>query len=287
MKNDVFSIIRQQYSDMSKGHKRIADYFLDNYQKASFMTAAALGQTVGVSESTVVRFATELGYNGYPDFQEHLREIMKSRLTSVERIEVASRQLADDDICSRIMNMDIDRIRMTIENVDRDAFNGAVNAVTSARKIYITASRSATAVAEFLRYYLNIIFEDVVLIHDLGTSDLLEHLFHVDINDVVIGISFPRYSRQTNVAMKYAAEAGATTIALTDSLSSPIAQSAAYTLTAGSDMVSFADSLVAPLSLINALIVAVSLKKEKEINRNFEKLERLWDEYDVYEKNEK
>ncbi len=183
--------------------------------------------------------------------------------------------------------MDIDRIRMTIENVDRDAFNGSVNSITSARKIYITASRSATAVAEFLRYYFNIIFEDVVLIHDLGTSDLLEHLFHVDKNDVVIGISFPRYSRQTNVAMKYAAEAGATTIALTDSLSSPIAQSASFTLTAGSDMVSFADSLVAPLSLINALIVAVSLKKEKEINRNFEKLERLWDEYDVYEKNEK
>lgn len=287
MKNDVFNIIKSTYDEMSKGHKRIADYLLENYQKASFMTASALGQIVGVSESTVVRFATELGYDGYPGFQENLKEVMKSRLTSVERIEVANMQLANDDVCEKIMNLDIERIRATIENGDREAFAGSVNAIISAKKIYIVASRSATALAGFLKYYFNIIFEDVTLLNDLGTSDLLQQLFRVDDNDVVIGISFPRYSKQTTIALNYASDAGATTIAITDSVLSPVAEKANHVMTAGSDMVSFADSLVAPLSLINALIVAVSLKKEKEINKNFETLERLWDEFDVYEKSDK
>ncbi len=287
MKNDVFNIIKSGYNDMSKGHKRIADYLLENYQKASFMTASALGHTVGVSESTVVRFATELGFDGYPGFQENLKEVMKSRLTSVERIEVANMQLANDDVCEKIMNLDIERIRATIENGDREAFAGAVNAIISAKKIYIVASRSATALASFLKYYFNFIFEDVTLLHDLGTSDLLQQLFRVDEHDVVIGISFPRYSKQTTIALNYASDAGATTIAITDSVLSPVAEKADHVLTAGSDMVSFADSLVAPLSLTNALIVAVSLKKEKEINKNFETLERLWDEFDVYEKSDK
>lgn len=272
---------------MSKGHKRIADYLLEHYQRASFMTASALGNMVGVSESTVVRFATELGYDGYPGFQDNLREVMKSRLTSVERIEVANMQLANDDVCEKIMNLDIERIRATIENGDREAFAGSVNAIISAKKIYIVASRSATALASFLKYYFNIIFEDVTLLNDLGTSDLLQQLFRVDEHDVVIGISFPRYSKQTTIALNYASDAGATTIAITDSVLSPVAEKANHVMTAGSDMVSFADSLVAPLSLINALIVAVSLKKEKEINKNFETLERLWDEFDVYEKSDK
>lgn len=286
MNNDVFAVIRDSYENMSKGHRKIADYILANYQKASFMTALALGQASGVSESTVVRFAMELGFEGYPDLQENLHAVMKTKLTSVQRIELASSQMENSDIYEKVMSLDIERIHDTLENGDRDAFNGAVEAIISARKIYIVASRSATALAEFLGYYFSIMFEDVKLLKDLGTSDLLQQLFRVDEHDIVVGISFPRYSKQTTIAMNYASESGATVVAITDSKSSPIAEKAAHVMTAGSDMVSFADSLVAPLSLINALIVAVSLKKEKEINRNFETLEHLWDEYDVYTKSD-
>ncbi len=287
MKNDFFTVLNSRYDKMSKGQKRIADYLFTNYQQASFMTASSLGHTVGVSESTVVRFATEFGFDGYPDFQDNLREIMKMRLTSVERIEVANRQMGNDDVYEKVLSFDIERIRATIENGNREAFAGAVDAIVSARKIYIVASRSAAALAEFLKYYFSIIFEDVKLLNNLGTSDLLQQLFRIDERDLVIGISFPRYSKQTTIAMNYAYDSHASVIAITDSILSPIAEHASHVLLAGSDMVSFVDSLVAPLSLINALIVAVSLKKEKEINRNFETLERLWDEYDVYEKSDK
>ncbi len=287
MKNDFFNILNSRYNKMSKGQKRIADYLLANYQQASFMTASALGQTVGVSESTVVRFATEFGFDGYPDFQDNLREMMKMRLTSVERIEVANRQMGNNDVYDKVLSLDIERIRATIENGNREAFAGAVDAIISARKIYIVASRSAAALAEFLKYYFSIIFEDVKLLNNLGTSDLLQQLFRIDEKDLVIGISFPRYSKQTTLAMNYAFDSHASVIAITDSMLSPIAEHASHVLLAGSDMVSFVDSLVAPLSLINALIVAVSLKKEEEINRNFETLERLWDEFDVYEKSDK
>ena len=287
MKNDFFNILNSRYDKMSKGQKRIADYLLANYQQASFMTASALGQTVGVSESTVVRFATEFGFDGYPDFQDNLREMMKMRLTSVERIEVANRQMGNNDVYEKVLSLDIERIRATIENGNREAFAGAVDAIISARKIYIVASRSAAALAEFLKYYFSIIFEDVKLLNNLATSDLLQQLFRIDEKDLVIGISFPRYSKQTTIAMNHASDSHASVIAITDSMLSPIAQHASHVLLAGSDMVSFVDSLVAPLSLINALIVAVSLKKEEEINRNLETLERLWDEFDVYEKSDK
>lgn len=284
---DVFSLIRAEYDNMSKGHRKIADYILENYQKASFMTALLLGQTTGVSESTVVRFAMELGFSGYPDFQDNLRSVMKSKLTSVERIELASSQMDKNDVYDKVMSLDIERIRETKENGDRVAFAGAVDAILKARKIYIVASRSAAALAEFLRYYFSIIFDDVLLLKNHGTSELLQRLYKIDERDVVIGISFPRYSKQTTIAMNYASEAGATLIAITDSKQSPIAEKATHVMTAGSGMVSFADSLAAPLSLINALIAAVSLEKESDINSNFEALECLWDEYDVYEKTDK
>ena len=284
---DVFALIRTEYDNMSKGHRKIADYILENYQKASFMTALLLGQTTGVSESTVVRFAMELGFSGYPDFQDNLRSVMKSKLTSVERIELASSQMDKNDVYDKLMSLDIERIRETKENGDRVAFAGAVDAILKARKIYIVASRSAAALAEFLRYYFSIIFDDVLLLKNHGTSELLQRLYKIDERDVVIGISFPRYSKQTTIAMNYASEAGATLIAITDSKQSPIAEKATHVMTAGSGMVSFADSLAAPLSLINALIAAVSLEKESDINSNFETLERLWDEYDVYEKTDK
>lgn len=281
---DVFAAIRNNYGSMSKGHRKIAEYILDNYQKASYMTALSLGQSVGVSESTVVRFAMELGFDGYPDFQETLRTAMKAKLTSVQRIELASSQMDKNDVYEKVMSLDIELIRETMENGDRDAFAGAVDAILRARRIYIIASRSASPIAEFLRYYFSIIFDDVRLLNNIGTSDLLQRLFRVSENDVVIGISFPRYSKQTTIAMEYASGNGATVIAVTDSMQSPIARKAQHVLTAGSGMVSFADSLAAPLSLINALIAAVSLEKKYEINRSFETLENLWDDYDVYEK---
>lgn len=287
MKNSFFDIIKSKYEEMSKGHKRIADYVSANYQKASFMTAAKLGETVGVSESTVVRFATELGYDGYPEFQDSMRDIMKKKLTSVQRIEVANSQMGSDDIFEKVLNLDVERIHETLENGDRNAFAGAVDAIIKARKIYIVASRSASALAEFLRYYFSIMFEDVKLLENLGTSDMLQQLFRVTENDIVIGISFPRYSKQTTIALEHASKAGAGVIAITDSFSSPIAEVAGHVLLAGSDMLSFVDSLVAPLSVINALIVAVSLKKEEEINKSFERLESLWDQFDVYEKTDK
>jgi DNA-binding MurR/RpiR family transcriptional regulator len=272
---------------MSKGHRKIAEYILENYQKASFMTALSLGQTVGVSESTVVRFAMELGFDGYPGFQENLKTAMKSKLTSVQRIELASSQMDKNDVFDKVMSLDIELIRQTKENGDREAFAGAVDAILKAKKIYIVASRSASALAVFLRYYFSIIFDEVVLLNNIDTSDILQRLFRVSADDVVIGISFPRYSKHTNIAMEYASGKGATTIAVTDSMHSPIAKNAKHVLTAGSGMVSFADSLAAPLSLINALIAAVSLEKEADINRSFETLEHLWDEYDVYEKTDR
>ena len=282
--SDVFTVIRNNYSSMSKGHRKIAEYILENYQKASFMTALSLGQTVGVSESTVVRFAMELGY---PGFQDNLRTAMKAKLTSVERIELASSQMDKNDVFEKVMSLDIELIRETMEHCDREAFAGAVDAILHAKKIYIVASRSSSAIADFLRYYFSIIFDDVLLLKNHGTSELLQRLFRVGKEDVVIGISFPRYSTQTTIAMDYASEKDATLIAVTDSIQSPVARKAQYVLTAGSGMVSFADSLAAPLSLMNALIAAVSLEKEKDINRSFQTLESLWDEYDVYEKTDK
>ncbi len=285
--SDVFTVIRNNYSSMSKGHRKIAEYILENYQKASFMTALSLGQTVGVSESTVVRFAMELGFEGYPGFQDNLRTAMKAKLTSVERIELASSQMDKNDVFEKVMSLDIELIRETMEHCDREAFAGAVDAILHAKKIYIVASRSSSAIADFLRYYFSIIFDDVLLLKNHGTSELLQRLFRVGKEDVVIGISFPRYSTQTTIAMDYASEKAATLIAVTDSIQSPVARKAQYVLTAGSGMVSFADSLAAPLSLMNALIAAVSLEKEKDINRSFQTLESLWDEYDVYEKTDK
>lgn len=284
---DVFAAVKNNYGSMSKGHRKIAEYILENYQKASYMTALSLGQTVGVSESTVVRFAMELGFDGYPGFQENLKTAMKAKLTSVERMELASSQMTRSDVYDKVMSLDIELIRETRDNGDREAFDGAVDALLGAKRIYIVASRSASPIAEFLRYYFSIIFDDVKLIVNVTTSDLLQRLFRVGEGDIVIGISFPRYSKQTTIAMDYASGNGATVIAVTDSVHSPIARNADHVLAAGSGMVSFADSLAAPLSLINALIAAVSLEKEKEINRSFETLERLWDEYEVYEKTDK
>ena len=286
MTKDILSLIRDNMSTFSKGQKLIANYILESYDKAAFMTASRLGKTVKVSESTVVRFAAELGYEGYPAMQKALQEMIRSKLTSVQRIEVSNDRIGDQDLLSMVMQSDIEKIHMTMEETDRVEFDQAVNAIVGARHIYILGVRSAAALASFLGFYFNLIFDHVTMIHTTSTSEVFEQMLRIAPGDVVIGISFPRYSRRTVKAMQFAHDRGAIAIALTDSETSPLVPYSTHRLLAKSDMASFVDSLVAPLSLINALIVAIGRKKNEDLSRTFAELERIWDEYEVYEKAE-
>lgn len=286
MEKDLFSLINERLPKLSKGHKLIANFILSHYDKAAFMTAQKLGKTVGVSESTVVRFASELGFDGYPELQKRLREIMRNKLTAVQRIEVTSDMLSGEDIMEQVLNLDIDRIRHTLDETSKDDFNRAVDTIANCDTIYIIGTRSAASIATFLGYYLNLIFPHVKLVQSTTTSELFERIMRIDSKDVMIGISFPRYSKQTVKALKYAKNNGANVVAITDSKLSPIAKYADSLLLARSDMASFVDSLVAPLSLVNALIVAVSIRNIDRVSQTFEKLEAVWEEYDVYEKSE-
>ncbi len=284
MPKDILQLIQSNMSTFSKGQKRIAAFILESYDKAAFMTASKLGKTVNVSESTVVRFAAELGYDGYPAMQKALQEMIRSKLTSIQRIEVTNDRIGDQDVLSMVMQSDIDKIRMTLEEINRKDFSGAVDAIVEAKRIYILGVRSSVAVSSFLGFYFNLIFDNVVQVHSNSASEMFEQLLRVEEGDVVIGVSFPRYSRRTIQAMHFAQDRKAKVIAITDSITSPLAASATHTLVAKSDMASFVDSLVAPLSMVNALIVAVSRKKKEDLSRTFETLEQIWDEYEVYEK---
>ena len=286
MMNDLISKIQSDLSGFSKGQKQIARFILEHYDKAAFMTASKLGTTVGVSESTVVRFATELGYDGYPHLQRALQEMIRNKLTSVQRMEVSSDRMGGRDVLQTVLHADTDMIRMTLDEIDRDAFQGAVDALMGAKRIYILGVRSSSALASFLGFYFNLLFENVTLVHTNSVSEIFEQVLRVGPGDVLFGISFPRYSKRTLSAMKYARDRGARVIALTDSQLSPLARVADHVLLARSDMASFVDSLVAPLSVINALIVAVGMSRRDEIEQTFNKLERIWEEYDVYEKPE-
>lgn len=286
MNSDILSVIQGGMGGYSKGQKLIARYILDCYDKAAFMTASKLGKTVNVSESTVVRFAVELGYDGYPSMQRALQEMIRNKLTSVQRIEVANDRLGDQDVLSTVLHSDIEKIRMTLEETDRKVFNESVEAILKARHIYILGVRSSSTVAGFLGFYFNLMFDNVTLVNTASMSEMFEQIVRVGSEDVVIGISFPRYSSRTVKAMRFCHDSGAAVIALTDTLQSPIAAYADHVLVAKSDMVSLVDSLVAPLSICNALIVAIGKEREKELTRTFTELERIWDEYDVYEKAE-
>ena len=286
MTADILTNIHNKLTTFSKGQRRIATYILESYDKAAFLTAGALGKITQVSESTVVRFAAELGYDGYPAMQRALQEMVLNRLTSVQRIEVTDERLGEQDVVSTILQADMDRLRHTNEHLDREAFSGAVEALLQARCIYVLGVRSSAALASSLSYYLHYMFENVRLITTPSTSEVFEQLVRISPQDAVIGISFPRYSKRTLSAMKYARDRGARVIALTDSQLSPLARVADHVLLARSDMASFVDSLVAPLSVINALIVAVGMSRRDEIEQTFNKLERIWEEYDVYEKPE-
>ncbi len=271
-------------SSFSKGQKLIANYILESYDKAAFMTACKLGKTEKVSESTVVRFAAELGYDGYPSMQKALQEMIRNKLTSVQRIEVSKHRIGDQDVMSMVMQSDIEKIRITLEDTDRESFNRAVEAIASAKRIYILGVRSASALANFMSFYFSYIFDNVVNVDTAAIGEVFEQVMRIDPEDVFIGLSFPRYSRRTVKAMQFAKNQGATAIAITDSATSPLAGIADVSLLAKSDMASFVDSLVAPLSLINALIVAVSRKNGDQLEATFNKLEQIWEEYEVYER---
>lgn len=284
MTSDVLSQIHNCMPTLSKGQKRIAAYILENYDKAAFLTAGVLGKTVQVSESTVVRFACQLGYEGYPQMQRLLQEMVRSRLTSVQRIETTSAPSGEEDHLTAVLNGDIDRIRQSRDTLDTQAFSEAVEALVHARRIYVIGVRSSSALAVFLHFYLNYMFDQVELVTSASESEMLERIIRITPSDAVIGISFPRYSSATVKAMHYASEVGAAVVALTDSKSSPLIPHAQYALIAKSDMVSLVDSLVAPMSVINALLGALSEKKKKELRSTLSLLESVWEQNNVYKK---
>ncbi len=274
--------IEAVYGSLSKGHKKIADYIKNNYQKASFMTAANLGKTVGVSESTVVRFATNIGFDGYPELQKYLQEMVKSHLTSVQRMEVAASRYEGSDFIDKTFSSDAELIKATRESISREAFEGSVEAINRAKKIYILGVRSSAAIASFAAFYFRFLNDNVVLIDTSSSSELFEQMFRISSEDVCLAISFPRYSSQTINALSFAKSRGATIVSVTDGESSPIASFATHLLVAKSSMVSFVDSLVAPLSVINALIAACAKEKKDNVYNDLRALEEIWDEYRVY-----
>ncbi len=282
----LLSKINVQYQSFSKGQKKLAAYIKENYDKAAFLTAAKLGETVGVSESTVVRFATHLGYRGYPEFQRELEELVRNKLNSIQRMEVTYGKVPQSEILDTVLHSDIDKIKMTLEAVDHEAFNLAVETILSAKNIYVVGIRSCAPLAEFLAFYLNLIFDGVRLLNTNSASELFEQMIRIGENDVIIGISFPRYSMRTLKTLEFANNRNAKVITLTDSIDSPMNLYSSCNLIARSDMASIVDSLVAPLSVINALVVALSMRKQKTVVATLEALEKIWDEYQVYNNDE-
>lgn len=284
MNHDILSLLQSRATEFSKGQRRIAQYILESYDKAAFMTASKLGKSVGVSESTVVRFAVELGFDGYPSMQKAMQEMVVNRLTSVQRIEVAHDRIGDQDVVSMVLQSDADKLLKTQETLDREEFHAAVNAILRAKRVYILGVRSAAPLANFLGYYLNYMFRNVHIVTASGTGEMFEKIVGVGAEDAVVAFSFPRYSATTAEGARYSRSTGATVIGITDSRLSPLGQNCDHVLLAKSDMVSLVDSLVAPLSVTNALIVALAAKRENEVAKTFRDLEHIWEEYNVYEK---
>ena len=286
MKRDILRVIEENMDGFSKGQRQIARFLLAHYDKAAYMTAAKLGAEVSVSESTVVRFVMELGYAGYPEFQKALQELIRTKLTSFQRMEVTNHLIGDGDVLEKVLNTNVDNIRHTLDGISRAAFHDAVDALVKAKNIYIIGVRSSAMLANFLAYSLQMIFDNVRLVDTTVGSELFQQMMAIGEGDVLFAISFPRYSKRVIKAVEFARRAGADVVALTDSPESPIAPSAQQVLIAQSDMASYVDSLVAPLSLLNAIIVAVSRTNEDAVRERLQKLEHIWDEYDVYDKNQ-
>lgn len=281
---DILTYLKDNLNTFSKRQILIATYILENYDKAAYMTAAVLSETIGVSESTVVRFASEIGFDGYPQMQKRLRQLTVTQSNSLKRMEIASRHLDDENIISSVLKSDIRLIEHTLEEIDKQQFDSAVNAILNAKNIYITGIRSAASLANFTDFYFRLMFDNTKLISSADASDMFEQAMHINENDVIIGMSFPRYSKNIIKLLEYASKRGATVIGITDSVTSPIVRIADYALTARSDINSFVDSLVAPFSVVNALIAALGMKQKEYIKKNFEDLENIWEEYGVYDK---
>ena len=284
MSRDILTVLQDNAHTFSKGQRLIAKYIIESYDKAAFLTASRLGKTVGVSESTVVRFAVELGYDGYPSMQKAIQEMVLNRLTSVQRIEVANDRIGDQDVVNLVLQGDIEKLRQTNEILDRDEFKAAVQAILDAERVYILGVRSAAPLANFLAYYLNYMSPNVHTVTTSGEGEMFEKIIGVKPEDAVVAISFPRYSNATMKAAQYCRTTGATVIGITDSRLSPLGQNSDHVLEAKSDMVSLVDTLVAPLSVITAIIVGVAAKREQRLSRIFTALEEVWDQYNVYEK---
>ena len=284
--NELLQKIDEKYPRLSKGQKKLADYIRQEYDKAAFLTAAKMGEVVGVSESTVVRFAMTLGYKGYPEFQKALEELVRTKLNSIQRMEVTYGRISQGEILTSVLQADIEKIKLTMGSMDQEAFEMAVDTILKAKRIYVIGIRSCAPLASFLSYYLQLICEDVTLVNTNSSSEIFEQLIRIGQDDVVIGISFPRYSMRTLKALEFANNRNAKVITLTDSVHSPMNLYSSCNLIARSDMASIVDSLVAPLSVINALVVALCMKKQKEVVATLETLEKIWDEYQVYSKDE-
>ena len=280
--NELLGRMEERRSQMSKGQKRLADYVSKNYDKAVFLTAAKLGEVVGVSESTVVRFATQLGYKGYPGFQKALEELVRNKLNSIQRMEVTYGRISQSEIIEAVLHSDIEKIKLTLEAIDQKAFDLAIDTLLNAKRVYVIGIRSCAPLASFLSFYLNLVCETVTLVNTNSSSEIFEQLIRINEEDVIVGISFPRYSMRTLKALEFASNRKAKVITLTDSERSPMTEYSDCNLIARSDMASIADSLVAPLSVINALVVALCMKKQKEMRRTLAFLEEIWDENQVY-----
>lgn len=280
VKRDLLNRIKEKYNKLSKGQKLIADYIMDNYDKVAFMTASKLGDKVGVSESTVVRFANALNYKGYPNLQKELQELIKTKLTTVQRLELSS-DYNDDEFIRKVMQADVDNIMKTIDELDTESFKNAVDRILEAKQVYILGFRSSIAIVQYFAFYLNMVLDNVHVVPS-GINDVFDQLINIDENDILIGISYPRYSKKTLESAEFAKNRGATIIGITDSHVAPISEFADIILTTKSTMTSFVDSLVAPVSLMNALIIALSMKEKDKLANTLRKLENTWEKYDIY-----
>ena len=282
MEKTVLQVIEERYPKMSKSHKRIADYIKEEYDQAVFMTAAKIGERLGISESTVVRFASGLGYSGFPEFQNKLAEWVKNKINVVQKVRTKYGESSQAEILQSVLNADMEKIGDTLHSLETSSFEAAVNVLLEAKKVYIIGIRSCEPLADFLHFYLNMIRDDVILLKSTSVSEIFEQMIRIDEKDVLVGISFPRYSMRCLKAMEFASDRSARVISITDNVHSPMCLYSSINLFARSDMVSIVDSLVAPLSLINALVVALCLRLPDAVKNNLETLEHAWNNYQVY-----
>ena len=286
MNENVLQTIRAGMDTFSKGQKRIAAFILDNYDRAAFMTAARLGETASVSESTVVRFAAQLGYDGYPEMQKALQELIRGKLTSIQRIQVSRDQMSGADILGSVMQRDMNSIHTAIEQLDRAAFDRVVDRLLTASHIYLMGVRSSAFLAGYLNFYLHLMFKNVTLVQNAAAGEIFEQLSQIGPGDVLVGISFPRYSQMAIHAVEYARDRGADVVAITDSQMSPLYRMATVSLLVRSDMISFVDSMAAPLSLLNALILAVGQQRRDDLSATLADMEQVWSRYSIFGKDD-